>query len=94
LHSKIANIRKDFVHKASHSISKNHAIVCVEGLQVQHLSAAAAGTKDKSGKNVRAKSRLNRSILDASPFALRRQLEYKTVWRGGLLIPVPPQNTS
>jgi putative transposase len=25
---------------------------------------------------------------------LRRQLEYKTAWRGGLLIPVPPQNTS
>jgi putative transposase len=94
LHSKIANIRKDFVNKASNSISKNHAIVCIEDLQVKNMSAAAAGTKHKPGKNVRAKSRLNRSILDASPFQLRRQLEYKTVWRGGLLIAVPPQNTS
>ena len=30
----------------------------------------------------------------ASPFELRRQLEYKTQWRGGLLVSVPPQNTS
>ena len=39
-------------------------------------------------------SGLNRAILDASPFELRRQLEYKTQWRGGLLVAVPPQNTS
>src|SRR6202043_3404001 len=59
LHSRIANIRKDFVHKASNDISKNHAIVCVEDLQVKNMSASAAGTKDKPGKNVRAKSGLN-----------------------------------
>jgi putative transposase len=94
VHSKIANIRKDFVNKASNNISKNHAVVCIEDLQIQKMSASAAGTKGKPGKNVRAKSGLNRSILDASPFALRRQLEYKTMWRGGLLVPVPPQNTS
>ncbi|HXN21556.1 MAG TPA: transposase [Candidatus Dormibacteraeota bacterium] len=94
LHRKIANIRKDFVHKVSSDISKNHAVVCIEDLQVQNMSASSKGTKDKPGKNVRAKSGLNRSILDASPFELRRQLEYKTAWRGGLLVPVPPQNTS
>ena len=88
LHSKIANIRKDFVNKASDKISKNHAIICLEDLQVKNMSASA------KGKGARAKSGLNRSILDASPFELRRQLEYKTAWRGGLLIPVPPQNTS
>jgi putative transposase len=88
VHSKIAPIRKDFVHKASNSISKSHAIVCIEDLQVQNMSASA------EGKGAGAKSGLHRSILDASPFELRRQLEYKTVWRGGLLVPVPPQNTS
>jgi transposase len=44
-------------------------------------------------RGVRAKSRLNRSILDASPFEFRRQLGYKTLWRGGCLMAVPPQNT-
>jgi len=94
LHSKIANIRKDFVNKTSNDISKNHAVVCIEDLQVKNMSASAAGTKDKPGKNVSAKSGLNRSILDASPFELRRQLEYKTAWQGGILVPVPPQNSS
>ena len=86
LHQHIANIRKDFVHKTD-SISKNHAVVVVEGLQVKNLSQSAR-------KNVKAKSRMNRAILDAPPFELRRQLEYKMRWRGGLLVAVPPGNTS
>jgi putative transposase len=94
LHSKIANIRKDFVHKVSAGISKNHAVVFVEDLQVKNMSASAAGTKDKPGKMVAQKSGLNRSILDASPFELRRQLECKMLWNGGILLAVPPQNTS
>lgn len=87
LHSRIANIRKDFVHKASNDISKNHAIVCIEDLQVKNMSK-------RSTKKVAQKSGLNRSILDASPFEMRRQLGYKTLWKGGMLIVVPPQNTS
>jgi putative transposase len=94
LHQHIANARKDFIHRASHNISKNHAIVCVEDLEVKNMSKSAKGTKEQPGQNVKAKSGLNRSILDASPFELRRQLEYKTLWRGGILVPVPPQNTS
>jgi len=90
LHSKIANIRKDFVHQSSKDISKNHAVVFVEDLQVQNMSASNRGTKAKPGKRVAQKSGLNRSILDASPFELRRQLEYKTQWSGGLLVSVPP----
>ena len=94
LHSKIANIRKDFVHQSSKDISKNHAVVFVEDLQVKNMSASSRCTKAKPGKRVAQKSGLNRAILDASPFELRRQLEYKTQWRGGLLVAVPPQNTS
>jgi putative transposase len=94
LHSKIANIRKDFLHKSSNDISKNHAVVFVEDLQVKNMSASSKGRKAKPGKRVTQKSGLNRAILDASPFELRRQLEYKTQWSGGLLVSVPPQNTS
>jgi putative transposase len=43
LHSKIANIRKDFVHKVSADISKNHAVVFVEDLQVKNLSVGRGG---------------------------------------------------
>jgi putative transposase len=87
LHTKIANVRKDFLHKVSNDISKNHAVVVIEDLQVKSMSQSAI-------KKVAQKSRLNRPILDASPFELRRQLEYKTQWRGGLLVAVAPQNTS
>ncbi len=92
LHTKVANIRKDFVHQVSNDISKNHVVVCIEDLQVKNISKSAMSKS--ATKKVAQKSGLNRSILDASPFELRRQLEYKTQWQGGLLVPVPPQNTS
>ena len=70
LHTKIANIRKHFVHKVSNDISKNHVVVVAEELQVKNISKSAT-------KKVAQKSGLNRSILDASPFELRRQLDTK-----------------
>jgi putative transposase len=94
IHTRIANVRLDFLHKASTTISKNHAIVCIEDLQIQNMSKSAAGTKESPGKNVRAKSGLNKSILDQGWYEFRRQLEYKLTWNGGKLILVPPQNTS
>lgn len=94
LHHKIANCRKDFLHKVSTQISKNHAMLYVEDLQVQNMSASAKGTAEAHGKNVKQKSGLNRAILDQSWFEFRRQLDYKTQWLGGFLVAVPPQNTS
>lgn len=93
-HQKIANCRKDFLHKASTTISKNHAFVVIEDLKVQNMSHSASGTKDKPGKNVQAKSGLNKSILDQGWYEFRRQLLYKLQWRGGTLLAVPPQYTS
>jgi putative transposase len=94
LHSHISNCRHDFLHKASTTISKNHATVFVEDLQVSNMSRSAAGTAEKPGKNVRAKSGLNRSILDQGWFEVRRQLGYKLLWRGGRLTAVPAHHTS
>jgi len=94
LHHQIANIRKDFLHQSSNDISRNHAVVFVEDLQVKNMSKSSKGTKDQPGKQVAQKSGLNRAILDGSPFELRRQLVYKTQWRGSLWHPVRQQNTS
>lgn len=94
LHHKIAHCRKDFLHQTSSKISKNHAVVYVEDLQVSNMSKSARGTAEAHGKNVKQKSGLNRSILDQSWFEFRRQLAYKLAWNGGHLIAVPPQNTS
>ena len=94
LHHKIANCRKDFLHQTSSKISKNHAMIYIEDLQVSNMSRSAKGTVEEHGKNVKQKSGLNRSILDQSWFEFRRQLDYKTIWNGGFLVAVPPQNTS
>lgn len=94
IHSRIGNARRDYLHNATTTISQNHAMVCIEDLQVRNMSKSAAGTTEKPGKKVRAKSGLNKSILDQGWFEFRRQLDYKLAWSGGCLIVVPPQNTS
>ncbi|SEJ50464.1 putative transposase [Azotobacter beijerinckii] len=94
IHARIGNARRDYLHKTSTAISQNHAMVCVEDLQVRNMSRSAAGTTETPGKNVRAKSGLNKSILDQGWFEFRRQLDYKLAWNGGHLIAVPPRNTS
>lgn len=94
IHPRIGNTRRDYLHKATTTISQNHAMVCIEELQVRNMSKSAAGTTEVPGRRVRAKSGLNKAILDQGWFEFRRQLDYKLVWNGGYLIAVPPQNTS
>jgi putative transposase len=94
IHARIGNTRRDYLHKATTTISKNHAMVCIEDLQVRNMSKSVAGTADAPGRSVRAKSGLNKSILDQGWFEFRRQLDYKLAWNGGHLIAVPPRNTS
>lgn len=94
IHAKIANIRRDYLHKCSNEISKNHAMIVMEDLQVSNMSRSAKGTIDNPGKNVKAKSGLNRSILDQGWYEFKRQLIYKQKWRGGDVIFVSPRNTS
>jgi putative transposase len=94
IHARIGNARRDYLHKTSTAISQNHAMVCLEGLQVRNMSRSAAGSIEIPGKQVRAKTGLNRSILDQGWSEFRRQLQYKLFWNGGKLIVVPPQNTS
>lgn len=94
VHARIADARNDFLHKASAAISKDHAVVCIEDLNVRGMSASAAGTPEQPGRRVRQKSGLNKAILDQGWGEFRRQLGYKLAWRGGRLIAVPPQNTS
>jgi putative transposase len=94
LHASIANTRRHHLHKISHTICKNHAVIYMEDLKVKNMSKSAKGSIEHPGRNVSAKAGLNKSILDQGWGELRRQLEYKSSWRGGIVIPINPQYTS
>ena len=93
-HHRIACIRQDFLHKVSTQLSKNHAMIFVEDLNIRGMTKSAAGTIDAPGKNVKAKSGLNRSILNQGWGEFLRQLDYKLLWNGGYLVKVNPAYTS
>ena len=94
IHTGIANARKDFLHKTTTTINQNHALVCIEDLQVRNMSRSSKGSNEQHGKRVKQKSGLNRAILDQGWGEFRRQLDYKVSWNGGILLAVPPHNTS
>ena len=94
IHRTIAHARKDYLHKITTTISQNHALVCIEDLQVRNMSRSSKGNSEEHGKMVKQKSGLNRAILDQGWGEFRRQLGYKMTWRGGILLAVPPHNTS
>lgn len=94
IHAKISNARLDYLHKVSTIISKNHACVVLEDLKISNMSSSAKGTKEKPGKNVKAKAGLNRSILDQGWFTFKELLKYKQCWLGGEVISVDAKYTS
>lgn len=94
LHSKIADCRKDRLHWISNRISKNHAMIVLEDLKVSNMSKSAKGTQEAPGKNVKAKSGLNKAILDQGWSMFADMLEYKQAWQGGEVIYVSPHHTS
>jgi putative transposase len=94
LHIKIGNIRKDFLHKLSNNMCKNHATIIIEDLKIKNMSKSAKGDIEHPGKNVKAKSGLNRSILDQGWGEFKRQIEYKQKWFGGRVIKVSARYTS
>jgi putative transposase len=94
LHYHIANLRKDFLHKTSTQLAKSHSLIVMEDLNTKDMAKSAKGTKENPGNNVKAKSRLNRSILDQGWHMFQSFLSYKLNWRSGELILISPKNTS
>jgi len=87
---KIANIRKDWIHKTTKEIADKCGTIVVEDLKVKNMTASPKGTIEYPGKNVKQKVALNRAMLDTAFGGLRRNLEYKC----GRLIEVNPAYTS
>lgn len=91
-HARVAHLRCDALHKLTTTLATTYGTVVVEDLGVKGMTARPASRPDPRhpGHHLRngsrAKSGLNRAILDASPGQLRRQLAYKCQWHGSRLV--------
>lgn len=79
-------VREDWLHKMTTHLAKSCARLTVEDLNVRGMTRSAKGDSETPGKNVAAKSGLNRAILNAAFSECRRQLTYKASWYGCELI--------
>jgi putative transposase len=91
---RIANMRKDFLHKLSLQYADNQGIVVVEDLKIKNMTKATKGTVETPAKNASAKRGLNRSITQQSWGLFFELLEYKVKARGGKFVKVDPKYTS
>jgi putative transposase len=94
LRARQARRRRDFTHKLTTDLAKNHGWIAVEDLRVKGMTRSAKGTREEPGRNVKAKAGLNRAVLDNTPYERRRQLAYKAPKLGSELRVVRPAFTS
>lgn len=65
--------RRDHAHKLARRIINGADVIALEKLNLRTMTRSAKGTVAKPGRNVAAKSALNRHVLDAG-FGLLRQM--------------------
>ncbi len=79
LHEKVANQRRDTLHKLSYNLSNDYSVIAVENLNIRSM--------------VRNR-KLSKSISDAGWGMFRNMLAYKCESHGGVLIKVEPRFSS
>ena len=94
LHEKIRNIRTDFIHKQTTNLVNSFGLIAIEDLKIKNMTRSAKGNTESHGSNVKAKSGLNRSLIDVGFNIFKNQLEYKAAWYGRECIKVDPKYTS
>ncbi len=72
-----ANKRANWQHRVSRRIANRASRVFVEKLNVRGMTRSARGTVDNPGTNVKAKSGLNREILNTGWHGMKEKLAYK-----------------
>ena len=73
--------RKDWAEQKSTDIARRFDLIKVEDLRIKNMTRSAKGTVQALGRNVRAKSGLNRRILRSGWGLLVRRLEEKAPGR-------------
>ena len=81
-------------HRVTTDLIREYGLIAVEDLSIRNMTRSEGGTVEEPGTNVKAKSGLNRSILDQSWGVLVAQLTYKAGWYGRTVVGVDPRGTS
>lgn len=85
-HHEIAEHRKTVLHTITRRLATSWSHIAIEDLNVRGMTTSARGTIENPGRNIKAKSGLNRALRDVSPWKFREQISYKSGWYGSELV--------
>ena len=99
LHDRRNILRHDFRHRVTTEIVRKATaegidLLVVEDLRIPNMTRSARGSRKKPGRNVRAKSGLNRAILRQGWTTIIAMLKYKAERAGIRLVEVWPARSS
>lgn len=90
LHAQVTLAHASYLPQVTKMLATGWATVAIEDLNVVGMASTPKPVPTGDGgfarNGARSKAGLNRSILDAAPGELRRQLAYKTSWYGSHLV--------
>jgi putative transposase len=89
-----ANTRRDWLHKWSRWIVDRFDLIVLEDLKLRNMTRSAKGDAEQPGRNVKAKSGLNRALLDAGLGMWGTLIREKAAWAARVVIGVDPRNSS
>jgi len=89
-----ANARRDHLHKVSRTIVDRYDRIALEDLRLASMTRSARGTVEEPGRNVKAKSGLNRELLDAGFGILATLIREKAEYAARQVIVVNPAYSS
>jgi len=89
-----ANRRRDYLHKIARKIVRSADVIGIEALNLRAMTRSARGTPEKPGRNVAAKSGLNRAMLDASFGQFERLIGEKAEEAARTIVRVDPRFSS
>jgi len=86
--------RADFCAQTAHQLATANAVVVIEDLKTKHMTKSVKGTLDQPGRNVAAKSGLNRAILGKGWHQFALALSSAARYTGTAVVSVPAAYTS
>jgi putative transposase len=77
LHRRESNIEENWARHTAKAFVAEHEVIVMEDLNLQGMTKSAKGTMEEPGKNVAAKSGLNRALAQAAPARVAKWVAVK-----------------